>query len=258
MRTIIALMLLLAVPIAVSADEAVKLKTREGVTVRVAIVAPSAPKGVAILFAGGAGKLRIKRDGTIKRGTNFLVRSRALFAVNGFVALVPDTSSDRKKGDGLRGFRDVIEYLEDLKALVAYARKTYNLPIWLVGTSAGTISVAHGAEKLKGALRPDGLVFSASITEDSSHGAHVLNFDIDDYTGPVLISHHQRDDCSVTPPDGVDDIKDKLTKASAVGVQLYDGGEAAGQECKAKHYHGFNGIEDKVVGDMTKWMLAHQ
>lgn len=241
-----------------AADQVVNLKTREGVKVRIAVVAPDVPKAVAILFAGGGGKLGIKRNGKIKRGGNFLVRSRHLFAANGLVALVPDVSTDRKKGKGLRGFRDVDAYLEDMKAMVAHARKTYKLPVWLVGTSAGTISVAHSAEKLTGPYRPDGVVFTASITEDSGHGAHVLDFDIDKYTGPALIAHHKRDVCSVTPPGGVDDIKDELKKASAVGVMLYDDGDPKGDDCQARHYHGFNGIEEKVVGDMAKWMLAHQ
>lgn len=182
---LIALILSLFSPVLALADQAVDIDTLDGVTVRLAIVAPSDPKGVAVLFTGGAGKLRIRKDGTIKKGSNFLVSTREMFKESGFIAIVPDTPSDRKKGDGLPGFRDVSEYFEDLTAIIRHVKNAYNLPVWLVGTSAGTISVAHGAAKLKDPLRPDGIIFNASITEDSSHGAHVLSFDIDDYTGPV-------------------------------------------------------------------------
>jgi len=240
------------------ADEAVDLKPREGVTLRVAVIVPDAPKAVVILFAGGSGKLGIKSNGKIKRGGNFAVRIREMFANAGFVTMVPDVPSDRKKGPGLRGFRHVSDYTEDLRALMRHARTSYKLPVWVLGTSAGTISVAHAGARLSGPDRPDGLVFTSSITKNSSHESHVLDFDLEKYTGPALIVHHQQDGCRTTPASGAGDIKDKLKKASVAEVRLYEGGDPQGDYCKNQHYHGFYGIEEKVVGDMTKWMLAHQ
>lgn len=240
------------------ADVAVDLKPRDGVTLRVAVIVPDAPKAVVILFSGGGGKLRIKRNGKIKRDSNFVVRTREMFANAGFVTMVPDVPSDRKKGRGIRGFRHVSDYTEDLRALMRHARTSYKLPVWVLGTSAGTISVAHAGTRLSGPDRPDGLVFSASITKNSSHESHVLDFDLGKYTGPSLIVHHQQDGCRVTPASGAGDIKDKLEKASIAEVRLYEGGDPQGDYCKGQHYHGFHGIEEKVVGDMAKWMLAHQ
>ena len=48
------LILSLFIPVSALADEALDIDTRDGVTVRMAIVAPSAPKGVALLFSGAA------------------------------------------------------------------------------------------------------------------------------------------------------------------------------------------------------------
>ena len=107
---LIALILSLFSPVLALADQAVDIDTLDGVTVRLAIVASSDPKGVAVLFTGGAGKLRIRKDGTIKKGSNFLVSTREMFKESGFIAIVPDTPSDRKKGDGLCGFRDISGY----------------------------------------------------------------------------------------------------------------------------------------------------
>lgn len=181
-----------------------------------------------------------------------------MFAGQELVTMVPDVSSDRKKGPGLRAFRHSKEYTEDLRALIRHARQTYKLPVWFIGTSAGTISVANAAERLTGADRPDGLVFTASLTEDSSHRAHVLDFDPAKYTGPALIAHHRQDNCRVTPAGGTDKIKDGLEKASKVEERLFDGGEPRGDVCQAHHFHGFAGIEEKVVGEIANWMLAHQ
>ncbi|MDA1327031.1 MAG: alpha/beta hydrolase, partial [Proteobacteria bacterium] len=233
------------------ADIAVDLKPREGVTLRVAVIVPDAPKAVVILFAGGGGKLGIKRNGKIKKDGNFVVRTREMFARAGFVTMVPDVPSDRKKGQGLRGFRHVSDYTDDLRALMRHARMSYKLPVWFLGTSAGTISVAHAGGRLSGQDRPDGLVFTSSITKNSSHESQVLDFDLEKYTGPALIVHHQQDGCGTTPASGAGDIKDKLEKASVAEVRLYEGGNPQGDYCKNQHYHGFNGIEEKVVGDMA-------
>ena len=240
------------------ANIAVDLKPREGITLRVAVIVPEAPRAVVILFSGGGGKLGIKRNGKIKRDGNFVIRTREMFARAGFVTMVPDVPSDRKKSPGLHGFRHVSDYTEDLRALMRHARTSYKLPVWVLGTSAGTISVAHAGARLSGPDRPDGLVFTASITKNSSHESHVLDFDLGKYTGPSLIVHHQQDGCRVTPASGAGDIKDKLEKASIAEVRLYEGGDPQGGYCQAQHYHGFHGIERKVVGDIVKWMLAHQ
>jgi hypothetical protein len=69
---LIALILSLFSPVLALADQAVDINTRDGVTVRLAIVAPSDPKGVAVLFTGGAGKLRIRKDGQLRRVVTFL------------------------------------------------------------------------------------------------------------------------------------------------------------------------------------------
>ena len=240
------------------ADEAVDLKPRDGITLRVAVIVPDAPKAVVILFSGGSGKLGVRRNGKITRDRNFLIRTREIFAKSGFVTMVPDVPSDRQEGQGLRGVRHLDNHTEDLRALMRYARTTYKLPVWVLGTSAGTISVAHAGARLSGPDRPDGLVFTASITEDSSHVRHVLDFHLDRYTGPALIVHHRHDDCRVTPASGASSIKDKLEKASVAEILLYKGGDPQGANCGNQHYHGFHGIEEKVVGDIAKWISAHQ
>ena len=33
-------------------------------------------------------------------------------------------------------------------------------------------------------------------------------------------------------------------------------GVATGKPCKARHYHGFNGIEDQVIADIAAWIKA--
>ena len=49
-----------------------------------------------VLFAGGAGRIGIEDDGTIRRDGNFLVRTRASFAARGFLVAVVDAPDDRR------------------------------------------------------------------------------------------------------------------------------------------------------------------
>jgi pimeloyl-ACP methyl ester carboxylesterase len=85
-----------------------------------------------------------------------------------------------------------------------------------------------------------------------------MNFDLEKVRVPVLIAHHEKDECWVTPFSGAENIKKDLVNASAVEVLAYTGGASEDEDCSPHAYHGFNQIEEKVVGDMTKWILAHQ
>jgi pimeloyl-ACP methyl ester carboxylesterase len=206
---------------------------------------------------GGSGRAKINKAGRVK-SKNFLVRSRNLFVKHGFAAIVPDAPSDNNDSDGMKGwFRETKEHTTDLKALLKLARDRFHVPVWLVGTSRGTNSVANGGTKiLKGGA--NGLVFTASMSEANNGGPHVMDFDLKKVRVPVLISHHKKDECWVTPFSGAAEIKNDLINAPVIKILAYDGGASEDEDCSPHAYHGFNGIEDKVVSDMTKWMLAHQ
>ncbi len=54
---------------------------------------------------------------------------------------------------------------------------------------------------------------------------------------------------------GLGRLKEYLTNAKLVKVLWYEGGSGMrGSTCGAKHYHGFIGIEAKVVADIMAWI----
>jgi hypothetical protein len=76
---------------------------------------------------------------------------------------------------------------------------------------------------------------------------------------PTLIVHHVKDACNVTPFDAVPDLAAALSTAKTVTVLSYDGGAPSGERtCGAYHYHGFRGIEKKVVRDISDWIVANE
>lgn len=139
--------------------------------------------------------------------------------------------------------------------MIAHLRSAFDVPVWLIGTSRGTNSVANAAARL-GTAGADGIVLTASMLAWNEKGDNVLDFDLDKISGPVLIAHHVDDECYVTLPEAVPELVSKLTDAGPVAVKLYEGGHGVGNPCHAAHYHGFNGIEDQVIADIAAWIEA--
>jgi len=130
------------------------------------------PMAVAVLFAGGKGAMQLSLDGAIGWGRgNFLIRSRPLFSRHGIVTAIIDAPSDHPRNLH-NGFRRSPEHAADIGAVIGHLRRIYRVPVWLVGTSQGTLSVATG------------------------------------------------------------------------------------NPCHARHYHGFNGIADRVIADLAAWIKA--
>ena len=52
-------------------------------------------------------------------------------------------------------------------------------------------------------------------------------------------------------------IRDRLKTSAAVEVMIFSGGTPTGfRACGAMSYHGFLGIEDRVVGAIAGWIRA--
>ncbi|MCX7671324.1 MAG: alpha/beta hydrolase, partial [Anaerolineae bacterium] len=149
-------------------EQVVDIPTRPGVTQRMVVLSAPQPRATAILLAGGHGGLQIFRNGSFRWGEgNFLVRSRRLFAEQGLQVIVLDAPSDRQMPPFLAGFRQRPEHVEDVKAVIAWARAQAKVPVWLIGTSRGTLSAAYVATETAGPEGPDGPGLTATIPKDS-------------------------------------------------------------------------------------------
>lgn len=232
--------------------------TSRGERTRLLVEGPAKPRAVVILFAGGHGTLSIGDDGELAWGRgNFLVRSRRLFQDAGLVTALIDAPSDRLSSGMLNHFRASEAHAEDIGAAIRVLRDAYGVPVWLIGTSRGTNSVANAAIRLK-VDSPDGIVLSASMLRFNSKGPHLLQMDLDEIAMPTLIVHHAHDACEVTPFDKVADLGAALRGAKAVATLTYEGGAPTdGKVCGARHFHGFRGIEKRVVRDISDWILAN-
>jgi pimeloyl-ACP methyl ester carboxylesterase len=222
-------------------DHLVGIGTRPGVKVGYWWMERPDASATLVLLPGGAGGIGLK--GGVPTSTNFLVRSRDRFAAAGFDVAIVGRPSDRKDLD--LAFRASAPHIEDLRRVVERVRAVGGKPVWLVGTSRGTVSAAAAAIALGRSI--DGVVLTSSITDPFEPQA-VQKLALDRIAVPVLVVHHKLDECPATPPAGADEIVAALVHAPVKKLLLVEGGGPAyGPRCEPMHWHGYRGMEREVV-----------
>jgi len=235
-------------------ERVVDVQSRPGVTQRFLFLSPQQAKAAVVLFPGGHGGLQISDKGKLKwGGGNFLVRTRQMFAAHDLMVAVVDAPSDRQSPPHLGRFRQTAEHAADIKATIAWLREQAKVPVWLVGTSAGTQSAAFVATQLTGKEGPDGLILSSTILVDT--GRPVPDMDFRRLKIPVLVVHHEQDSCKATLYRDIPRLMQKLERLQRKELLTFKGGENRGDPCEAFAHHGFNGLERDVVAQMSRWIL---
>jgi pimeloyl-ACP methyl ester carboxylesterase len=255
-RRLLALLLLLAPTTAAALDETIRtIPTRPGVTESFVVIRPSGPPVASvILFTGGRGALTLERG--LPRNANFLVRSRQRFAERGFLVTVPDAPSDRAS-EALVGFRTSAEHAIDVRALIAALRAEADVPVWLVGTSMGTVSAASVAARL-GEGGADGIVLTSSVVGRSRQmGESLQDVALERIRVPVLMVHHRDDACRVSRYADTSWAMGRLSAAPKRELLTFSGGDAPQSEaCEPLAPHGYFGIEARVIDAITAWITA--
>lgn len=238
---------------AYAVDRLVKINTRPGVTVSFWYMPRVGASATVVLLPGGAGGIGFK--GGVPTSDNFLTRSRDLFAANGFNVVVVGKPTDTEDLDF--DFRVSSKHMEDLKKVVAYLKQDMHFPVWLVGTSMGTISAAAAAIDF-GNDSLAGIVLTSSITRFDKIGA-VPRQHLERIRIPVLVMHHEKDACSVCRPHEVSYILKGLTQAPIKKqLMVKGGGGEHGDPCGALHWHGYIGMEQEAVNLISDWIKKPQ
>ena len=242
----------------VSTPTLVSIHTPRGATQEFILIKVDHPVASVILFGGGYGLLGLKSASSIEYGEGFLVRSRGKFADHNFMVAVVDAPSDQQQGMNTR-FRMSGAHAGDIGAVAAYLKEQADVPVWLVGTSMGTFSAAHGAIAAKGI---NGLVLTSTVTHvmegtiAKSHPDGVASMALPEITVPTLIVSHRNDACKTTPAADAPKLSERLTKASKVEIALLDGGDPplSDDPCGVKAQHGYFGIEAEAVNTIAKFI----
>ena len=210
------------------------------------------PAAVAILFPGGPGSIRLRMEkGEIKFGPgNFLVRARLSFVDGGVAVAVMDAPSDESRGMDDR-FRLGDKHAADVKAVVADLKKRFdNVPVFLVGTSRGSISAAAAGSALGDSVA--GIVLTSTVYLGARSGPGLSGFDFAKISAPVLLVHHVEDTCGVTPYREAQKLADARRYAL---VSVKGGLPPTSDACEPFSPHGYLGKEKETVEAITNWIL---
>lgn len=238
-----------------------------------------------ILLGGGNGVLNLNNDGdTRDLQGNFLMRSARHFLSRRLNVAMLDAEPAFPAPNGLNNQRLTMEHAQHLGNVIAVVRRKWpGKPVWLVGTSNGTLSAFNAAARLfvpvvvdttraaiKGTLlRPDavpnGLILTSSITRPDPNGelGTVLGQEptLSSITIPTLVMWHQNDNCFVTPGADAVQVFNGLTNVpagkKATAVIAAGRPNIAVHACSAFGPHGYNGVEQDAVNGIANFIATH-
>jgi len=249
MRACLAVLLLFC--LTVEAQEIVSIPTRSGVTQSffIAGMGGRKPDAVALLYVGGGGIIRLRMEnGRPKFGANnFLPRVRSEFIRNGVLPVIMDAPSDQP--GGLTDYYRVSDQQSiDARAVLAELKKRFpQLPVYLVGTSRGTVTAAYVGRALSGEVA--GVVLTSSLFTPP-RGATLADFDYASIKAPLLFVHHREDGCDSTPYAEAQRLSARYPLISVRGGKTPESGP-----CDPYAPHGYYGKEAETVDAIAAWML---
>jgi len=221
--------------------------------------ASSRPMRASIDFeypgSGGLIGLRREQERIKFSAGNFLVRSRGEFTKRGVIAAVVEAPSDQQRNWGMTDeFRLGKEHFTDISMVVADLIKRFpTLPVFLVGTSRGSVSAAALSARFGGEL--SGAVLTASMFRQSGRqskepGPGLSRFDFSTIKVRLLFVHHVSDHCAVTPYGDAA----RFAEAHSL-ITVFGGSSPQSDPCDAFSAHGFFGKESEAIAETVNWML---
>jgi len=250
MKRLIAV-LLLTIGVAAHAEGTLfKVPTRPDIKTTLFWEPVDGAKATVFLFPGGGGGFGKIVDGK-PTSNNFLVRSVPCFLANGFNVAIFGRPSDSEDLDYADRISDT--HLLDIRAVLDYVKKQSPAPVWIVGTSRGTVSATAMAINMQDPAIA-GLVLTSSVVNYKKPGA-VLKQDLSAIKMPTLVLHHSKDACIHCQPHDVPAILRGLKNAPVKKLVFVDGGSnPTGDVCAGQHWHGFIGIEKEAADMISEWI----
>jgi pimeloyl-ACP methyl ester carboxylesterase len=204
------------------------------------------PFALAVLFNGGGGTVGLLSRGIPNPGANFLVRSHSIFNALGVATAVIDVPTDVEAMSD--PFRMSARHAEDVRAVVRDMQRRFGeRPVFLVGTSRGTVSAAYAGAALGDGVA--GVVLTSSVLNATRGGVGLAGFDYASIRSRLLFVHHADDQCVATP------YWMALRVTSGRDLVTVRGGDPPRSEpCEPFSPHGYLGVEEPAVRAIVRWM----
>jgi pimeloyl-ACP methyl ester carboxylesterase len=227
--------------------------TRDGVEVPIFTYWQTKAVATVVLFSGGAGGYGTIGDDGWPSGGNFLIRTGKHWATHPFNLVMvgrPTDGIDLASGNVRIGNAHAADNIAVFKAIKFRSQ----VPIWVVGTSMGTISATAAAIQDREHLI-SGVVLTSSIVAYKIPGA-VPRQDLEKIRVPILILHHEGDACWACRPHEARQLPGALKNAPVRKAIFVNGGSGAiGNPCEPMHHHGFVGMQNEAVDLIVAWIF---
>jgi hypothetical protein len=210
-------------------------------------------KGIVVMFPGGTGEIDIEKSGHVKNAKNFVVRSDDLWRDRGYGVVLVDALDHQS----MRGQRSGAAYAEVTKKIIEFAHAQANVPVWVLGTSQGSIAAMNAASHAGGTPLA-GLILTESVS--ILGGSHETVFDAhpDGVRVPSLVVANVDDRCKVAPPSMAQSIAQSIRHAPTTVLTVSGGTQRTQDDCGSLTPHGYYGIEENVVDGIVDWMQKTQ
>jgi hypothetical protein len=208
---------------------------------------PANPRAVLFMFAGGDGTVAFNSAGQITHlNGNSLIRTQSLWLAQGFAFATLASSSS------LLGQRHTSAYAATIGRAIDFIRLRANVPVWLVGTSMGSIAAANGAAHLPGKIA--GVVLTSSVAGPSRAGETVFDSDLGAIAVPALVVSNRGDTCPIAGPGFAPQILQALGRSPRKEIIYVESHQLQSDPCDAMSPHGYLGIESDVVQRISTWI----
>jgi hypothetical protein len=210
-------------------------------------------KGIIVMFPGGTGEIDIEKSGEVKNAKNFVVRSDELWRERGYGILLVDALDHQS----MRGQRSSAEYAEVTKKIIEFARMQASVPVWVLGTSQGSIAAMNAASHA-GNMQLAGLILTESVSILGGSHETVSDAHPADVRVPSLVVANVNDQCKVAPPSMAQSIAQSIRHAPVTVLTVSGGTQRTHDDCGSLTPHGYYGIEETVVNGIVDWMQKTQ
>lgn len=153
---------------------------------------------------------------------------------------------------------DVHTFIKDLKEILEYIKNITNTNLWLMGHCSGAnmISYVYDTDQYNHLYK--GIIFLSPFWKKNWRvtGLNEMKYFLTSVTKPILIIQHAEDPCVGTHPDIAKKIISDINTPITRYVEL-EGGIDQGCPHFSLGYHGYRGIEHKVIDEIDRFIVDH-
>jgi alpha-beta hydrolase superfamily lysophospholipase len=186
-------------------------------------------------------------------GGNFLIRSADRFLRHGLNVMMADTAPAHPDGIG-PGFRLGAAHAAELQGFINAALNRWGKPVWVVGTSNGSVSAITAAGFTPALAGLSGVVLTSSVTVLTPANEPTFNLYVSRIMVPTLVVWHVDDHCTFSPPSGSATLFAMIPSSRKAKDTFRHGHSVATDPCGGFSEHGYAGIEKDVVEKIAEFI----